>query len=102
MGSMKTSGHFDDDVSRRPDRVQITDELRERALRKPEYTEPQNNGWTRHWIYVMEVRRWLRVVVKGDGVTIHTNFFDRGFDGKLERWYRGLEPGLRRWPKDED
>lgn len=99
---MKTSGHFDDDVSKRPDRVKIKDEWRERALRKPQYAESQNNGWTKHWIYVSEVGKWLRIVVQEDGETVHTNFFDRGFPDKLNRWYRGLEPGLRRWPENED
>lgn len=99
---MKTSGHFDDDVSERPDRIPIRQEWREKALRKPEYTESQNNGWTKHWIYVPEAGKWLRIVVLRDGETIHTNFFDRGFDAKLNRWWQGLESGLRRWPKDED
>lgn len=99
---MKTSGHFDDDVSKRPDRVSIKQEWREKALREPEYTEQQNGGRTRHWIYVRETSKWLRVVVLQDGETIHTNFFDRGFDARRNRWLRGLEPKLRRWPKDED
>lgn len=99
---MKTSGHFDDDVSKRPDRVPIRQEWRERALLKPEYTEEQNNGWTRHWIYVPEASKWLKLVVKEDGETVHTNFFDRDFPRKLDRWWKGLEPGLRRWTGDED
>lgn len=99
---MKTSGHFDDDVSRRPDRVRIKQEWREEALRRPEYTEEQANGWTKNWVYVSEASKWLRIVVQEDGETVHTNFFDRGFDNKLDRWWRSLEPGLRRWPNDED
>jgi hypothetical protein len=99
---MKTSGHFDDDVSKRPDRVDIKEEWRERALREPEYLEPQNNGWTKRWIRVEEQGKWLRLVVLEDGETIHTNFWDRGFAEKLERWYRGLEPRLRRCPRNEN
>src|SRR4051812_9804022 len=99
---MKMSGHFDDDVSKRPDRINIREEWREWALHEPEYTEPQHNGWIRHWIYVTEQGKWLRVVILEDGETVHTNFWDRGFQEKLERWYRGLEPGLRRQPKRED
>ena len=98
---MKTSGHFDDDVSKRSDRVPIRQEWREKALQKPLYTEQQDNGWTRHWISVQEAGKWLRVVVREDGETVHTNFFDRGFNAKLERWWKGLEPGLRRWPENE-
>ncbi len=99
---MKTSGHFDDDVSRRPDRISIREEWREQALRRPEYTESQINGWTQHWIYVSEREKWLKLVVLDDGETVHTNFWDRGFEGKLRRWYRGLEPGLRRCPRNEN
>jgi hypothetical protein len=99
---MKTSDHFDDDVSKRPDRIPIRQEWRELALRKPLYTEEQNNGWTKHWIYITEAGKWLRVVVRQDGETVHTNFFDRNFEIKLSRWWRGLESGLRRWPENED
>jgi hypothetical protein len=83
---MKTSGHFDDEVSRRPDRIPIRREWCERALREPEYTEPQSNGWMRHWIYVSEVSKWLKIVVQEDGETVHTNFFDRDFRAKLDRF----------------
>lgn len=88
---MKTSGHFDDDVSKRPDRVTIREEWRERALRDPEYVEHQQNGRTGHWIYVTEQAKWLKVVVLPDGETVHTNFWDRGFEKKLRRFEQGKE-----------
>ena len=88
---MKTSGHFDDDVSKRPDRADVTDELREQALREPEYREHQQDGRAKHWIYVAEREKWLRIVVLEDGETVHTNMWDRGFEKKLESWRQGRE-----------
>ena len=82
---MKTSGHFDNDVSKRPDRTSIKEEWRKRALREPEYVEHQQNGWTKRWVYVAEQEKWLRVMVLEDGETVHTNFWDRGFQEKLRR-----------------
>jgi len=52
---MKTSGHFDDEVSKRPDRVDIKDEWVELARDDPEFKEFQENGRVRHWIFVTEV-----------------------------------------------
>jgi hypothetical protein len=99
---MKTSGHFDDDVSKRPDRVDITDEMRERALREPEYVEHQQDGRTKRWIYVAEQGKWLRVVALPDGETVLTNMWDRGFEEKLKRYEQGHEWRMVRWTKDED
>ena len=88
---MKKSGHFNEDVSRRPDREEITDEWRERALHDPEYVERQRDGRTRRWTYIAERGKWLRVVVLADGETVHTNFWDRGFERKLTKWEEGGE-----------
>lgn len=99
---MRTSGHFDDDVSKRADRVRIREEWREKALREPEYVEHQQNGRTGRWIYVAERGKWLKVVVLADGETIHTNFWDRGFSEKLRRWKEGQEWRMVRGARDED
>lgn len=92
---MKKSHHFDEDVAKRPDREDINQDWSERGLYEPEYIEVQSNGRIKHWIYVQEKRRWLRVVILEDGETIHTNFWDRGFERKLKRWQQGHEPGLK-------
>lgn len=88
---MKTSGHFEDDVAKRPDRMGIRQEWRERALKEPEYIEHQQDGRTSRWCYIAERGRWLRIVVLPDGETVHTNFWDRGFVKKLRRWEEGNE-----------
>lgn len=99
---MKTSGHFDDDVSKRPDRIGIEQEWVDRALRQPEYVEHQQNGRTKRWTYVTERGKWLRIVVLEDGETVHTKFWDRGLEKKLERWKQGHEWRMVKAARDEN
>jgi hypothetical protein len=33
----------------------------------------------RHWYWVAERQRWLRVVTEPDGETVHNAFWDRNF-----------------------
>lgn len=94
--SMRTSGHFDDDVANRPDRKDIRYEWTKRGFQTPQYTELQSDGRTKHWVYVPEKARWLRVVILEDGCTVLTNCWDRGFPSKLDRWNHGLESNLKK------
>ncbi len=50
------------------------------ALEKPIRKEVQpEDGRIRHWIFVREIERYLRVVTLEDGVTLHNAFPDRRF-----------------------
>ena len=50
------------------------------ALEKPIRKEVQSeDGRIRHWIFVREIERYLRVVTLEDGVTLHNAFPDRRF-----------------------
>jgi hypothetical protein len=50
------------------------------ALKSPVRREVQpEDGRIRHWIWVPELERYLRVVTLSDGVTLHTAFPDRRF-----------------------
>ena len=51
----------------------------ETALSQPLRIEVQENGRIRHWVYIAEVEKYLRVVTEPDGETIHNAFFDRRF-----------------------
>jgi hypothetical protein len=74
---MKTTDYFRDSVlTRRP---YLKMDWIEAVLRDPVRTEVQPNGRTRHWAYVEERGRYLRVVVETDGETVHNAFPDRGF-----------------------
>ena len=67
-------------IQTRPDRAAIREAWIERALRQPEHERIQADGRVRRWVRVPEAgNRWLRVVLLGDGVTVHNTFFDRGF-----------------------
>jgi hypothetical protein len=41
--------------------------------------ETQQDGRIRHWIYIEDIKNYLRVVTLEDGETVHNAFPDRGF-----------------------
>lgn len=41
--------------------------------------EVQDNGRIRHWVFITEENKYLRVVTEPDGETVHNAFFDRRF-----------------------
>ncbi len=43
------------------------------------HTEAQPNGRIRHWGYIAEMEKYLRVVTEPDGETVQNAFFDRRF-----------------------
>ena len=45
----------------------------------PIKTETQENGRIRHWVFINEIGKYLRVVTLSDKETIHNAFPDRGF-----------------------
>ena len=49
------------------------------AVRAPLRREVQLDGRIRHWIFVKELGKYLRVVTLEDGETIHNAFPDRDF-----------------------
>jgi hypothetical protein len=49
------------------------------AIASPISREMQSDGRVRHWIWVEDARRYLRVVLLEDEETVHNAFFDRGF-----------------------
>ncbi len=51
----------------------------ETAVREPEATEVQSDGRVRHWRFVPELDKHLRVVTLEDGETLHNAFPDRSF-----------------------
>ncbi len=70
---------------RRPDRRGIRREWCQMALEEPERTEVEPNGRVRHWVYVSEVGKYLRVVTLEDGETVHNALFDRTYARKRRR-----------------
>jgi hypothetical protein len=51
----------------------------EKAVRQPEHIEVQPDGRIRHWLFVPQLGKHLRVITLEDGQTLHNAFPDRGF-----------------------
>lgn len=45
----------------------------------PETTKVQFDGRIRKWALIPEARKFLRVILLEDGVTVHNAFFDRSY-----------------------
>lgn len=65
----------------RKDRIQIKSEWIEQVVGNPEKTLVQSDGRIRKWAYIHEARKYLRVILLEDGMTVHNAFFDRDFKG---------------------
>ena len=75
---MKTTLYFDY-TRKRPDRAQIKEDWINFVIENPERTEAQSDGRLRKWAKIIEVKRYLRVILLEDGETVHNAFFDRSF-----------------------
>ena len=74
---MPTTPYFEEQVLRK--RPYLRCEWCEQAIRQPVRTEIQPDGRVRHWIFLPELQRYLRVVTLADRITVHNAFFDRSF-----------------------
>lgn len=76
---MKTTRYFEEQVlAKRP---YLEREWCQLALQNPVRREVQGNGRIRHWVYISELGKYLRVVTLDDGETVHNAFPDRNFKG---------------------
>lgn len=75
--ALKTTPYFEQSVRLR--RPYLRDAWIEEVLRNPLRVEVQANGRIRHWGYVPELAKYLRVVTEPDGETVHNAFPDRRF-----------------------
>jgi hypothetical protein len=74
---MRTTRYFEEQVLRK--RPYIRREWCDQAIRRPLRSEIQPDGRVRHWVYIPEEQRYLRVVTLADKMTVHNAFFDRNF-----------------------
>ena len=75
---MLTTDYFRNDVIVK--RPYIKAEWIELAIATPVKREIQvDDGRIRHWVWIEELSRYLRVVTLEDGVTVHNAFPDRRF-----------------------
>ena len=74
---MKITNYFKNSVLKR--RPYLKMEWIEYVMNNPIRVEVQPNGRIRHWAFITEAGKYLRVVLESDGETVHNAFFDRGF-----------------------
>jgi hypothetical protein len=74
---MKTTRYFEEQVPRR--RPYLRREWCAQAVGSPLRRGVQPDGRIRHWIFIAELGKYLRVVTLEDGETVHNAFPDRDF-----------------------
>lgn len=75
---MQTTDYFQNDVMLK--RPYIKPELFLLGLSNPIKREVQpTDGRIRHWVWIEELARYLRVVTLEDGITVHNAFLCRRF-----------------------
>lgn len=74
---MKQTPYFRNRVLKQRPYIKL--EWCEETVHHPETTEVQPDGRIRHWRFISELGKYLRVVTLGDGETLHNAFPDRGF-----------------------
>ena len=75
---MESTDYFRNDVLVK--RPYIKTEWLKLALSNPLRKETQtDDGRIRHWVWIVELERYLRVVTLEDGTTVHNAFPDRRF-----------------------
>lgn len=74
---MKTNRYFEEQILVK--RPYFKREWCQQAIQNPVRREIEPNGRIRHWLYIPELGKYLRVVILDDGETIHNAFPDRNF-----------------------
>jgi hypothetical protein len=78
---MKTTQYFEY-TRKRKDRANISKEWIKSVIENPEKIETQSDGRIRKWGKILEVEKYLRVILLEDGETVHNAFFDRTYKGE--------------------
>jgi hypothetical protein len=77
---MKTTSYFENSVKKR--RTYLKDEWIEFVITHPEFKESQSDGRIRHWAFIEELGKYLRVITLDDGESVLNAFPDRDFRKK--------------------
>lgn len=77
---MKTTLYFKEQVLRK--RPYLKAKWINQALKNPIHKEIQMDGRVRYFIYIKDLRKYVRVVTLSDGKTVHNAFPDRNFKKK--------------------
>ncbi|MDP4219792.1 MAG: hypothetical protein Q8916_09375 [Bacteroidota bacterium] len=74
---MKTTPYFENSVRSR--RSYLKTEWIEYVIANPESMDVQSDGRIRHWAYIEELGKYLRVITLDDGETVLNAFPDRDY-----------------------
>jgi hypothetical protein len=74
---LKTTKYFQNKVLHERPYLQM--KWLEEAIAHPLEVVRQPNGRLRHWAFIEDFQKYLRVVTLEDGETVHNAFFDRGY-----------------------
>jgi hypothetical protein len=74
---MQFTSYFQNDVMVKRPYIQVR--WLEQVISAPLRREVQSDGRIRHWAWIDELNRYLRVVTLEDGLTVHNAFPDRRF-----------------------
>ena len=74
---MQFTSYFQNDVMVKRPYIQVR--WLEQVISAPLRREVQSDGRIRHWAWIDELNRYLRVVTLEDGLTVHNTFPDRRF-----------------------
>ena len=75
---MKTTRYFQY-TRKRKDRTRIKEDWIKYVIDNAEKKEIQSDGRIRMWAKISETKKYLRVILLEDGVTVHNAFFDRSY-----------------------
>jgi len=78
---MKTTQYLEH-MRKRSDRAIIKDEWIVRVIQSPVKSDVQSDGRIRKWAWIAEEDKFLRVILREVGETVHNAFFDRSFKEK--------------------
>ena len=82
---MKTTRYFDTAARKNHPESHQYIEYVKKSLTEPHATEVQHDGRKRHYIYIPEADKYMRVVVERDGETVHNAMFDRNYTRRAKR-----------------
>ena len=74
---MQFTSYFQNDVMVKRPYIQVR--WLEQVISAPLRREVQSDGRIRHWAWIDELNRYLRVVTLEDGLTVHNAFTDSRF-----------------------
>jgi len=76
---MRKSTQYFQYTRKRPDRKNIKIEWIEYVIQNPAKEEVQDDGRIRKWAWIEPEKKFLRVILLEDGITLHNAFFDRSY-----------------------